>query len=105
MMFNNSNDIISQFIFINNLLTRNLWLSGINPLTDNSSNIFSPIIYPQNSFPISDNDGSHRAESVSSSESSNLFTNTGNNSALFKDETNFIKGKRYKFWERFCNIN
>ena len=96
MMTNNSNDIISQFIFINNLLTRNLWLSGINPLIDNSSNIFSPIIYPQNSFPISDNDGSHRTESVSSSESSNLFTNTGNNSASFKEETNFIKGKRYK---------
>ena len=95
-MASNSNDIISQLIFINELLTRNLWLSGINTLINNSSNILPPLIYTKNSNLISNNAGFHRAESVSSSESTNLFTNTDNNFALIEHEANFIKVKRYK---------
>ena len=100
--YRNLININTELIIVNSLLTKNLSLNIINPLINNNFNILLPLINYQNInliskqgvFPFSTNE-ENRRDSVSSSESSNLFTNSENNDALFKEATNFINNKRF----------
>ena len=100
--YRNLININTKLIIVNSLLTKNLSLNIINPLINNNFNILLPLINYQNInliskqgvFPFSTNE-ENRRDSVSSSESSNLFTNSENNDALFKEATNFINNKRF----------
>ena len=103
---NNNNNFyinknISELILINTLCARNMALTIINSLINNNPNIFSSLISSQspNLIPKEDvsavsNNKNNEADSVSSSESTNLFSNTENNSVLDKQEANFISRKR-----------
>ena len=100
---NNIYNFLEQLIFFNNLLTRNLYLNEINSLFDTNSNILFPPIFSQGPTSISNDvvlcDDSNKEsgnESVSSLESSNLFSNSKNNYDLVKEEQNCAIGKRYK---------
>ena len=100
---NNIYNFLEQLIFFNNLLTRNLHLNEINSLFNKNSNILFPPIFSQNPTSISNDvvlcDDSNKEsgnESVSSLESSNLFSNSKNNYDLAKEEQNCAIGKRYK---------
>jgi len=98
---NNINNIISEIIVFNTLYAGNLALIGLNSLININSNNSSSQINSQNPILIPGKDVSqilfnknNEGDSVSSSESTNLFTNTENNSVLFKEETNFVSRKR-----------
>ncbi len=92
----------TELIFINSLLAKNLSLNGINILINNNFNVLLPLInylninpiLKEGVFPFSINKENSR-DSVSSSISTNLFTNSENNSALFTEETYFINYKRF----------
>ena len=97
----NFNNIPTELIIINSLLDKNTSPNGFNTLINNNFNIFLPLIYypninlifKDNVFPFPSNI-KNRSDSFSSV-STNLFTNTENNSALFKEEINFINNKRF----------
>ena len=100
---NNTNHFLAKLIFINNLLTANLYLNEINSLFDKNSNILFPRIFSQYPTPISNDvvlnvekNMESGNESVSSLESSNLFSNLNNNHELIKEEANFSNGKKYR---------
>ena len=97
----NSNDLLKELIFINNLFTRNLYLNLINSFINNNYNLFIPLINSKNSSPIVEdavsdfkNNQESGNEAVSSSKSTNLLTNTENNSVLVRGETFFVNRKR-----------
>jgi len=97
----NLNNIPTELIIINSLLDKNTSPNGLNTLINNNFNIILPLIYYPNInlifkdsvFPFPSNI-KNKSDSFSSV-STNLFTNTENNSALFKEETNFINNKRF----------
>ena len=99
---NNYNNILSDFIFLDTILTRNLFLNGIYSFIKNNSNQFLPPIYSHNQSPILKKDVflitkiKETSNDSTPSESSNLFTSAENNSVLFKEETNLINRKRYR---------
>jgi len=99
---NNYNNILSDFIFLDTILTRNLFLNGIYSFIKNNSNQFLPPIYSHNQNPILKKDVfsitkiKETSNDSTPSESSNLFTSAENNSVLFKEETNLINRKRYR---------
>jgi len=104
MQYNNNNsNILTELIFLDSLITRNLFLNGIYSFMNNNSNSFIPQIYSYNSFPILkkdvftvSNNKETGSESVSSSESTKLFTNSENSSSLIKEEIYFVNKKRYR---------
>ena len=103
---NNNNNFyinknISELILINTLCARNIALTIINSLINNNPSIFSslmssqsPNLIPKEDVSAVSNNKNNEADSVSASESTNLFSNTENNSVLDKQEANFISRKR-----------
>jgi len=99
----NINIILAKLILINNLFYRNILLSGINLPIYNDSNITFSTIYPKIPNSVSNEPTSPSSnkknggiDSVSSAESSNLFSINENNSNLVKEDTNFLSNKRCK---------
>ena len=97
------NKNISELILINTLYARNIALTIINSLINNNPNIFSslmssrsPNLIPKEDVSAVSTNKNNEADSVSTSESSNLFSNSKNNYDLVKEEQNCAIGKRYK---------
>ena len=102
MIADNNNHILTELIFINNLLCQNLFLNEIIPLVNYNSNLFLSSINLKNENPISKEifqvipgNMDIRSDS-SSSDSSNLFKSIENDSISDKNEENYIGVKRAK---------
>ena len=102
MIADNNNHILTELIFINNLLCQNLFLNEIIPLVNYNSNLFLSSVNLKNENPISKEifqvipgNMDIRSDS-SSSDSSNLFKSSENDSISDKNEENYIGVKRAK---------
>ena len=102
MIADNNNHILTELIFINNLLCQNLFLNEIITLVNYNSNLFLSSVNLKNENPISKEifqvipgNLDIRSDS-SSSDSSNLFKSSENDSISDKNEENYIGVKRAK---------